>query len=64
MNSISTISGIYIIKNLRNGKFYLGQTQNIRKRWNDHKSNLREAAKRQHEHKRKQTENDKQETEE
>jgi hypothetical protein len=41
MASISKTSGIYIIKNLRNGKFYLGQTQNIRKRWNDHKSNLR-----------------------
>lgn len=41
MNSIPSTSGIYIIKNLRNGKFYLGQAQDIRKRWNAHRSNLR-----------------------
>lgn len=41
MISISQISGIYIIKNLRNGKFYLGQAQNIRRRWSAHRSNLR-----------------------
>lgn len=33
-------SGIYIIVNIKNGKVYIGQTLNIKKRWGDHKSSL------------------------
>lgn len=34
------IIGIYMIKNLSNNKVYVGQSVNINKRWNDHKSKL------------------------
>lgn len=33
-------SGIYVILNIQNGHFYIGQTQNFRKRLRDHKSYL------------------------
>ncbi len=36
----TTNSGIYIIRNLKNGKFYIGQSQNIRERWAEHKRTL------------------------
>lgn len=36
----TTNSGIYIIRNLKNGKFYIGQAQDIRKRWAEHKWKL------------------------
>lgn len=35
------ISGIYKITNKVNGKFYIGSSNNIRKRWRHHKSNLK-----------------------
>ena len=35
------VSGIYQIKNLVNGKMYLGQSVDIRTRWWQHKSQLR-----------------------
>lgn len=35
------ICGIYCIKNLKNGKCYVGQSVNIYTRWNQHKSQLR-----------------------
>lgn len=34
-------SGIYYIKNIINGKMYIGYAKNIRKRWNYHKMELR-----------------------
>lgn len=34
-------SGVYIIKNLINGNFYIGSSCDIKKRWNSHKSGLR-----------------------
>ena len=34
------VSGIYIIKNKINGKFYIGSTKNIKKRFSTHKSKL------------------------
>jgi len=34
-------SGIYKITNLINGKFYIGSSNNIEKRWYDHKRNLK-----------------------
>lgn len=37
----TTISGIYQIKNLSNGKIYVGCSKNIYKRWQQHKSNLK-----------------------
>lgn len=33
--------GVYIIKNLINGKSYIGSSQNIKNRWAQHKSSLR-----------------------
>lgn len=33
--------GIYCIKNKVNGKCYVGESSNIRKRWNEHKRDLR-----------------------
>lgn len=33
--------GIYKIKNLINGKIYIGQSVNIKQRWAEHKANLR-----------------------
>lgn len=37
---MAMIIGIYMIKNLSNNKVYIGQSVNINKRWNDHKSKL------------------------
>lgn len=37
---VQKISGIYIIINTKNGKVYIGQAQDIRKRWMHHKSEL------------------------
>ena len=34
-------SGLYAIINHKNGKFYIGSTMHLRKRWNDHISDLR-----------------------
>lgn len=34
-------SGIYIIKNIINGKFYIGSSNNIKLRWNNHLSSLK-----------------------
>lgn len=34
------VVGIYSIYNKSNGKYYIGQSINVRKRWNEHKSNL------------------------
>jgi len=39
--SIPPVSGIYLIKNLKNGKFYIGQAQNLHKRRIQHFSKLR-----------------------
>lgn len=38
--NISRTSGIYIIKNVKNGMFYLGQAQNLRRRRNEHFNKL------------------------
>lgn len=35
------ISGIYCIKNIANGKIYIGSAVNLRKRWNEHRRTLR-----------------------
>lgn len=35
------VSGIYLILNTKTRKIYIGQAQNIRKRWNDHRHALR-----------------------
>lgn len=35
------MDGIYRIVNIKNGKFYLGSSKNIKKRWYQHKSHLR-----------------------
>lgn len=40
-NDTGKISGIYKIVNKVNGKYYVGSSNDIRKRWNNHKSNLR-----------------------
>ena len=37
---MSSISGIYIIANKKNGKVYVGQSKNITRRWNTHKMML------------------------
>jgi len=37
----TTNSGIYIIRNLKNGKFYIGQAVNFRSRWQEHRRKLR-----------------------
>ena len=34
------IIGIYIIKNLKNGKVYVGQSRDIYRRWKEHKNEL------------------------
>ncbi len=34
------VSGIYKIRNTKNGKFYIGSARNIKHRWHDHKRNL------------------------
>lgn len=34
------ISGIYLIRNIKTGKLYVGQSANIIRRWNNHKSML------------------------
>lgn len=40
-SSIPPRCGIYLIINTKNGKFYIGQSQDINRRWNSHRSNLR-----------------------
>lgn len=41
MNILSSkVSGVYAITNIVNGKFYIGSTVNIDKRWKEHKSLL------------------------
>lgn len=40
MAKYTPVSGIYVILNTKNGKMYLGQTQNCRNRWMSHKSKL------------------------
>lgn len=42
-NSNRTLCGIYQIKNLVNGKVYIGSSVNIRARWAQHRSDLRKA---------------------
>lgn len=37
---MTSVSGIYVILHKKSGKIYLGQAQNIRKRWNEHKRDL------------------------
>lgn len=37
----SRISGIYAIKNTLNGKFYVGSSLDVRRRWYDHRARLR-----------------------
>lgn len=34
------ICGVYCIKNLKNGKYYVGKSDNIYYRWNEHKADL------------------------
>lgn len=41
MTEIPSISCVYSIQNNLNGKFYIGSTDNLRKRWNKHLSKLR-----------------------
>ena len=36
------VSGIYIIRNLKNNKIYIGESINIENRWNDHKLALQD----------------------
>jgi len=38
--SKGSVSCIYIILNKKNNKVYIGQSQNVRKRWNEHKRSL------------------------
>jgi group I intron endonuclease len=40
-NKIKILFGVYLIKNKINGKIYIGSSNNIRKRWNEHKNDLR-----------------------
>ena len=35
------MSGIYIIKNTKNGKLYVGSSKNVEKRWKEHERSLR-----------------------
>ena len=37
---MASVSGIYLILNTRSGKVYIGQSQDIRKRWSEHKREL------------------------
>lgn len=37
---MTIISGIYVILHVKSGKIYLGQAQNVRKRWNEHRRDL------------------------
>lgn len=37
---MANVSGIYVIKNTKNGKVYIGQAQDFRKRWDHHKYRL------------------------
>lgn len=39
--NIERISGIYQIKNIKNNFIYIGKSNNIYRRWNDHKRNLK-----------------------
>lgn len=43
-HSIPAASGIYRIVNTINGKFYLGSTNNLFRRWQDHRKELRRKA--------------------
>ncbi len=38
---MTAASGIYLILNTKNGKLYLGQAQDLRRRWNEHTRKLR-----------------------
>jgi predicted GIY-YIG superfamily endonuclease len=38
---MSGVSGIYVIVNTKNGKVYVGQTQDFKERWQQHKTDLR-----------------------
>ena len=38
------VSGIYIIKSVVNGKFYIGSSNNVHRRWRDHRAMLRKDA--------------------
>lgn len=40
-SSIPRTSGVYVIKCLKNGKFYIGSSVNLRARLNDHRNSLR-----------------------
>jgi group I intron endonuclease len=40
VNTMTIVSAIYIILNTRNNKIYIGQTQDIRRRWAKHRSEL------------------------
>lgn len=39
--AVKPIIGIYAIRNLVNDKYYVGQSDDIDQRWNEHRSNLR-----------------------
>lgn len=41
VGALPIASGIYAIRNIRNGKLWVGQTINLRKRWRQHKTDLR-----------------------
>jgi group I intron endonuclease len=41
INALPTRAGVYIIENTENGKCYIGQARNLRKRGQDHRSRLR-----------------------
>lgn len=38
---MNKISGIYKILNIKNGKFYIGSSNNIKVRWSQHKTLLK-----------------------
>lgn len=40
MVQYTPVSGIYVIHNIRTDKIYLGQTNNLKRRWREHKSSL------------------------
>lgn len=46
--SISRSPGVYIIKCLKNGKFYIGSSVNLRVRFNEHRNELRKGSHHNH----------------